>query len=179
MENINNINSINNIKITVEYDKVEDLELARALRTVEVAKKDYEYTKSLYEPVMEDMAEKKWDIIREQLVTLVEAMKEGDIKIIDALYHADDTGDLIRVRLNHTSLYVEDVNCHIDCPFKKNDLFFVIGAGGAGFITRWQEYRICDKLRSNLIFKLEQKAESYQKASNEVKDHFADVRDHN
>lgn len=176
MENIKNIN---NIEITVKYDKMEDLELARALETVKVAKNDYEYTKSLYEPVMESIAEEKWYVIREQLTALAKAMKEGDINIIEALYHDDKTGNLIRVRLNHTSLYVGDMYCRIACPFKKDDLFFVIGTKSAGFITRWQEYNICSKLRNDLIFELKRKAEGYQKASNEVKDHFADVRDHN
>lgn len=179
MENIKNINSINNIKVTVEYDKVEDLELARALETVKVAKNDYEYTKSLYEPVIEGMMEKKWYIIREQLATLVKAMKDGDINLIHATYCDDKTGNFVRVMLNHKLLHVGDMNCIIACPFNKDDLFFITGASGSGFITRWQEYDIVAKLRKNLIYQLGQKAETYQKASNAVKDHFADVRDHN
>ncbi len=179
MENINNFNSINNIKITVEYDKLEDLELARALETVKTAKNDYEYTKSLYEPVMESMAEKKWDIIREQLATLVKIMKEGDINLLNATYISDETGNPIRIRLNHKFLYIDDLNVPVVRPFEKDDLFFAVGTRGSGFITRWQEYGIAAKLRKNLVYQLEQKAENYQKASNEVKDHFADVRDHN
>lgn len=179
MKNIKNINIINNIKISAEYDKLEDLELTRALRDVKVAKGDYEYTKSLYEPVIEGMGEEKWNIICEQLTALVKAMKEGDIKIIDATYCADGTGNLVRVRLNHTLLYVDDVNCRIACPFNKDSLFFTVGMRSSGFITRWQEYGICDKLRNDLVYRLKKKVEDYQKASNEIKDHFADVRDHN
>lgn len=175
-----NINTINNIKVTVNYDKLEDLELTKALETVKTAKNDYEYTKSLYEPVMESMAEKKWDIIREQLAALTKIMKEGDINdCLNATYCDDKTGNLVRVRLNHSLFYVDDMNCRIITPFKKDDLFFITGTRGSGFITRWQEYDIAAKLRNNLIYKLNQKAQSYQKASNEVKDHFADVRDHN
>lgn len=179
MENIKNINSINNIKISVEYDKLEDLELTRALRDVKVAKGDYEYTKSLYEPVIEGMGEEKWNIIREQLTALVKAMKEGNIKIIDAAYRDDNTGNLVRVGLNHDLFYVDEMNRRFACPFNKDDFFFVVGMRGSGFITRWQEYGICNKLRNDLVYRLKKKVEDYQKASNEIKDHFADVRDHN
>lgn len=175
-----NINIINNIKVTVNYDKLEDLELTKALETVKTAKNDYEYTKSLYEPVMENMAEKKWGIIREQLTALTKIMKEGDInECLYAIYRDGETGNVVRVRLNHSLFYVDDMNCIITTPFNKDSLFFIAGTRSSGFITRWQEYDIATKLRNNLIYKLNQKAQSYQKASNEVKDHFADVRDHN
>ena len=103
-----NINIINNIKVTVEYNTQEDLEIAMALKKLSETKTNYETTDNFYTPKINAIGEAKWNAICEQLKPLVEAMKEAKIPMIRATYTEDDTGCQINVSINKNNyMYVQ------------------------------------------------------------------------
>ena len=105
---IKNTNTINNIKVTVEYDMQEDLELAMALKKLSETKTNYETTDSFYTPKINAIGETKWNAICEQLKPLVEAMKEAKISVIRATYIEDDTGCQVNISINkNCRMYVQ------------------------------------------------------------------------
>ena len=181
---IKNTNTINNIKVTVEYDMQEDLELAMALKKLSETKTNYETTDSFYTPKINAIGEAKWNAICEQLKPLVEAMKEAKIPDIRATYTEDDTGEQIRVSINKNNyMYVQcsyfNDNYSLNSPFIPTSVFGILGIAPAGFITRWEEYNIYTNLRFNLLNEIEKATNRIQKDTNAIIDHFADVRDHN
>lgn len=183
MEN-KNINIINNIKVTVEYDMQEDLELAMALKKLSETKTNYETTDGFYTPKINAIGEAKWNAICEQLKPLVEAMKEAKIPVIHATYIEDNTGCKIDVYINKNYyMYVQgpyfNDNYSLDSPFISTSVFGILGVAPAGFITRWEEYNIYTNLRFNLLNEIEKATNKIQKDTNAIIDHFADVRDHN
>ena len=183
MEN-KNINIINNIKVTVEYDMQEDLELAMALKKLSETKTNYKTTDSFYTPKINAIGDAKWNAICEQLKPLVEAMKEAKISAIHATYTDDKTGEQVRVSINKNNrMYVQcsyfNENYGLDSTFIPTSVFGFLGMSPAGFITRWEEYNIYTNLRFNLLKEIEKATNRIQKDTNAIIDHFADVRDHN
>lgn len=183
MEN-KNINIINNIKVTVEYDMHEDLELAIALKKLSETKTNYETTDSFYTPKINAIGEAKWDAIGKQLKPLVEAMKEAKIPVIRTTYIEDDTGCQINVSINKNYyMYVQgpyfNDSYSLNSPFIPTSVFGILGVAPAGFITRWEEYNIYTNLRFNLLNEIEKATNKIQKDTNAIIDHFANVRDHN
>lgn len=181
---IKNTNTINNIKVTVEYDMQEDLELAMALKKLSETKNNYETTDSFYTPKINAIGEAKWNAICEQLKPLVEAMKEAKISVLRATYIEDNTGEQVRVSLNKNNyMYVQcsyfNENYELNAPFVPTSNFGALGISPAGFITRWEEYNIYTNLRFNLLKEIEKTTNRIQKYTNAIIDHFADVRDHN
>ena len=181
---IKNINIINNIKVTVEYNTQEDLELAMALKKLSETKTNYETTDNFYTPKINAIGEAKWNAICEQLNPLVEAMKEAKIPVIRATYTEDDTGCQINVSINKNNyMYVQGTyfndNYSLNSPFIPTSVFGIFGLSPAGFITRWEEYNIYTNLRFNLLNEIEKATNKIQKDTNAIIDHFADVRDHN
>lgn len=181
---IKNTNTINNIKVTVEYDMKEDLELAMALKKFSETKTNYETTNNFYTPKINAIGEAKWDAICEQLKPLVEAMKEAKISVIRATYVDDKTGEQIRVAINKNNyMYVFcsyfNENHDLSTPLSLTSTFGILGISPAGFITRWEEYHIYANLRFNLLNEIEKITNRIQKDTNAIIDHFADVRDHN
>lgn len=177
-------NTINNIKVTVEYDMKEDLELAMALKKLSETKANYKTTDNFYTPKINAIGEAKWDAICEQIKPLAEAMKEAKISIISAFYTDDKTGDQIRISINSSNrMYVfcsyfneyHDLNT----PLSVTSRFGTFGISPAGFITRWEEYNIYENLRFKLLNEIEKTTNRIQKDTNVIIDHFADVRDHN
>lgn len=183
MEN-KNINIINNIKVTVEYDMQEDLELAMALKKFSETKTNYETTDGFYTPKINAIGEAKWNAICEQLKPLVEAMKEAKIAVIRAFYIDDKTGEQIRISINgNNRMYVFcswfNENHDLSAPLSVTSRFGTFGMSPAGFISRWEEYNIYNNLRFNLFKEIEKETKRIQKDTNFIIDHFADVRDHN
>lgn len=181
---IKNTNTINNIKVTVEYDMQEDLELAMALKKLSETKTNYKSTDSFYTPKINVIVEAKWDAICEQLKPLVEAMKEAKIPVIRASYTDDKTGEQIRVAINKNNyMYVQcsySIESYdLNTPLILTSNFGALGVSPAGFITRWEEYNIYTNLRFNLLNEIEKATNRIQKDTNAIIDHFADVRDHN
>lgn len=181
---IKNTNTINNIKVTVEYDMQEDLELAMALKKLSETKTNYKSTDSFYTPKINVIGEAKWDAICEQLKPLVEAMKEAKIPVIRASYTDDKTGEQIRVAINKNNyMYVQcsySIESYdLNTPLILTSNFGALGVSPAGFITRWEEYNIYTNLRFNLLNEIEKATNRIQKDTNAIIDHFADVRDHN
>ena len=181
---IKNTNTINNIKVTVEYDMQEDLELAMALKKLSETKTNYKTTDNFYTPKINAIGEAKWNAICEQLKPLVEAMKEAKIPVIRATYIEDDTGCQINVSINKNNyMYVQGVyfndNYSLNSPFIPTSVFGIFGLSPAGFITRWEEYNIYTNLRLNLFNEIEKAVNKIQKDTNAIINHFADVRDHN
>ena len=181
---IKNTNTINNIKVTVEYDMQEDLELAMALKKLSETKTNYETTDSFYTPKINAIGEAKWNAICEQLKPLVEAMKEAKISVIRATYTEDDTGCQVNVSINkNCRMYVQgpyfNENYSLNAPLIPTTCFGALGISPAGFITRWEEYNIYTHLRFNLLNEIEKATNRIQKDTNAIIDHFADVRDHN
>ena len=181
---IKNTNTINNIKVTVEYDMQEDLELAMALKKLSETKNNYETTDSFYTPKINAIGEAKWNAICEQIKPLVEAMKEAKISVIRATYIEDDTGCQVNVSINKDCrMYVQgpyfNENYSLNVPFIPTSCFGALGISPAGFITRWEEYNIYTNLRFNLLNEIEKATNRIQKDTNAIIDHFADVRDHN
>lgn len=181
---IKNTNTINNIKVTVEYDMQEDLELAMALKKLSETKANYETTDNFYTPKINAIGEAKWNAICEQLKPLVEAMKEAKISVIQTTYIEDDTGEQVRVSLNKNNyMYVQcsyfNDSYGLNSPFIPTSVFGILGIAPAGFITRWEEYNIYTNLRFNLLNEIEKATNRIQKDTNAIIDHFADVRDHN
>ena len=181
---IKNTNTINNIKVTVEYDMQEDLELAMALKKLSETKNNYETTDSFYTPKINAIGEAKWNAICEQLKPLVEAMKEAKISVIRATYIEDDTGEQIRISIygnNRMYAFCSRFNeSHVlSAPLSVTSRFGTFGMSPAGFITRWEEYNIYTNLRFNLLNEIEKATNRIQKDTNAIIDHFADVRDHN
>ena len=181
---IKNTNTINNIKVTVEYDMQEDLELAMALKKLSETKTNYETTDSFYTPKINAIGEAKWNAICEQLKPLVEAMKEAKISDIRATYTEDDTGCQVNVFINkNCRMYVQgpyfNENYSLNVPLIFTTCFGALGISPAGFITRWEEYNIYTHLRFNLLNEIEKATNRIQKDTNAIIDHFADVRDHN
>ena len=181
---IKNTNTINNIKVTVEYDMQEDLELAMALKKLSETKTNYETTDSFYTPKINAIGEAKWNAICEQLKPLVEAMKEAKISVIRATYIEDDTGCQVNVSINkNCRMYVQcsyfNDNYSLNSQFIPTSVFGILGLSPAGFITRWEEYNIYTNLRFNLLNEIEKATNRIQKDTNAIIDHFADVRDHN
>ena len=181
---IKNTNTINNIKVTVEYDMQEDLELAMALKKLSETKTNYETTDSFYTPKINAIGEAKWNAICEQLKPFVEAMREAKIPEIRATYTEDDTGEQVRVSINKNN-YIH-VHCsyfndsyRLNSPLAPTSVFGIFGIAPAGFITRWEEYNIYTNLRFNLLNEIEKATNRIQKDTNAIIDHFADVRDHN
>lgn len=177
-------NTINNIKVTVEYDMQEDLELAMALKKLSETKTNYETTDNFYTPKINAIGEAKWDAICEQLKPLVEAMKEAKIPVIRASYIDDKTGEQIRVAINKNNyMYVQYSysieNYDLNTPLILTSNFGALGLSPAGFITRWEEYNIYVNLRFNLLNEIEKATNRIQKDTNAIIDHFADIRDHN
>ena len=177
-------NTINNIKVTVEYDTHEDMELTMALKKLNEAKTNYETTDNFYTPKINAIGEAKWNAICEQLKPLVEAMKETAVSVIRARYIDDKTGDEVKVAINKNNrMYVQcfyfNENYNLDTPLYPTSRFGAFGISSAGFITRWEEYNIYTNLRSNLLLEIEKESNRIQKDSNSIVDHFADVRDHN
>ena len=181
---IKNTNTINNIKVTVEYDMQEDLELAMALKKLSETKTNYETTDSFYTPKINAIGEAKWNAICEQLKPLVEAMKEAKISVIRATYIEDDTGCQVNVSINkNCRMYVQgpyfNENYSLNVALISTTCFGALGISPAGFITRWEEYNIYTNLRFNLLNEIEKATNRIQKDTNAIIDHFADVRDHN
>lgn len=181
---IKNTNTINNIKVTVEYDMQEDLELAMALKKLSETEANYETTDNFYTPKINAIGEAKWNAICEQLKPLVEAMKEARISVIRATYIEDDTGCQVNVSISKDCrIYVQgphfNENYSLNVPFISTSCFGALGISPAGFITRWEEYNIYTNLRSNLLNEIEKATNRIQKDTNAIIDHFADVRDHN
>ena len=56
---IKSTNTINNIKVTVEYDMQEDLELAMALKKLSETKTNYKTTDNFYTPKINAIGEAK------------------------------------------------------------------------------------------------------------------------
>lgn len=181
---IKNTNTINNIKVTVEYDMQEDLELAMALKKLSETKTNYETTDNFYTPKINAIGEAKWSAICEQLKSLIKAMKEAKIPVIRTTYIEDDTGCQINVSINKNCyMYVQgpyfNDNYSLNSPFIPTSVFGILGIAPAGFITRWEEYNIYTNLRFNLLNEIEKATNKIQKDTNAIIDHFADVRDHN
>ena len=181
---IKNTNTINNIKVTVEYDMQEDLELAMALKKLSETKTHYETTNSFYTPKINAIGEAKWNAICEQIKPLVEAMKEAKISVIRATYIEDDTGCQVNISISKDCrMYVQRhyfiENYSLNVPFISTSCFGALGISPAGFITRWEEYNIYTNLRFNLLKEIEKTTNRIQKDTNAIIDHFADVRDHN
>lgn len=179
-----NINIINNIKVTVEYDMQEDLELAMALKKLSETKTNYETTDNFYTPKINAIGEAKWNAICEQLKPLIKAMKEAKIPVIRTTYIEDDTGCQVNVSINKNYyMYVQgpyfNDNYSLDSPFIPTSVFGILSVAPAGFITRWEEYNIYTNLRFNLLNEIEKATNKIQKDTNAIIDHFADVRDHN
>nr|DAJ17810.1 MAG TPA: hypothetical protein [Siphoviridae sp. ctngg6] len=177
-------NTINNIKVTVEYDTQEDLELTMALKKLSETKTNYETTDSFYTPKINAIGKAKWDAICEQLKPLVEAMKEAKIAVIRAFYIDDKTGEEIRISINGSNrMYAFcswfNENHDLSTPLSVTSRFGTFGMSPAGFITRWEEYNIYNNLRFNLFKEIEKETKRIQKDTNAIIDHFADVRDHN
>lgn len=181
---IKNTNTINNIKVTVEYDMQEDLELAMALKKLSETKINYETTDSFYTPKINAIGEAKWNAICEQLKPLVEAMKEAKIAVIRAFYIDDKTGEQIRISINgNNRMYAFcswfNENHDLSAPLSVTSRFGTFGMSPAGFISRWEEYNIYNNLRFNLFKEIEKETKRIQLDTNAIIDHFADVRDHN
>ena len=181
---IKNTNTINNIKVTVEYDIQEDLELAMALKKLSETKTNYETTDSFYTPKINAIGEAKWNAICEQLKPLVEAMKEAKIAVIRAFYVDDKTGEQVRISINgNNRMYAFcswfNENHDLSAPLSVTSRFGTFGMSPAGFISRWEEYNIYNNLRFNLFKEIEKETKRIQKDTNFIIDHFADVRDHN
>ena len=181
---IKNTNTINNIKVTVEYDIQEDLELAMALKKLSETKTNYETTDSFYTPKINAIGEAKWNAICEQLKPLVEAMKEAKIAVIRAFYVDDKTGEQVRISINgNNRMYAFcswfNENHDLSAPLSVTSRFGTFGMSPAGFISRWEEYNIYNNLRFNLFKEIEKETKRIQKDTNTIIDHFADVRDHN
>lgn len=179
-----NINIINNIKVTVEYNMQEDLELAMALKKLRETKTNYETTDNFYTPKINAIGEAKWSAICEQLKPLVEAMKEAKIAVIRAFYVDDKTGEQIRISINGSNrMYAFcswfNENHDLSAPLSVTSRFGTFGMSPAGFISRWEEYNIYNNLRFNLFKEIEKETKRIQKDTNLIIDHFADVRDHN
>lgn len=181
---IKNTNTINNIKVTVEYDMQEDLELAMALKKLSETKTNYETTDNFYTPKINAIGEAKWEAICEQLKPLVEAMKEAKISVISAFYTDDKTGNQIRISINSSNCmyafcsYFNEYH-DLNTPLSVTSRFGTFGISPAGFITRWEEYNIYENLRFKLLNEIEKTTNRIQKDTNVIIDHFADVRDHN
>ena len=181
---IKNTNTINNIKVTVEYDMQEDLELTMALKKLSETKTNYKTTDNFYTPKINAIGEAKWSAICEQLKPLVEAMKEAKIAVIRAFYTDDKTGEQIRISINGSNrMYAFcswfNENHDLSAPLSVTSRFGTFGISPAGFITRWEEYNIYTNLRFNLFKEIEKETKRIQKDTNAIIDHFADVRDHN
>lgn len=181
---VKNTNTINNIKVTVEYDIQEDLELAMALKKLSETKTNYETTDNFYTPKINAIGKAKWDAICEQVKPLVEAMKEAKIAVIRAFYTDDKTGEQIRISINGSNrMYAFcswfNENHDLSAPLSVTSRFGTFGMSPAGFITRWEEYNIYTNLRFNLLNEIEKATNKIQKDTNVIVDHFADVRDHN
>ena len=179
-----NINIINNIKVTVEYNTQEDLELTMALKKLRETKTNYETTDNFYTPKINAIGEAKWSAICEQLKPLVEAMKEAKITVIRAFYVDDKTGEQIRISINGSNrMYAFcswfNENHDLSAPLSVTSRFGTFGMSPAGFISRWEEYNIYNNLRFNLFKEIEKETKRIQKDTNSIIDHFADVRDHN
>ena len=177
-------NTINNIKVTVEYDTHEDMELTMALKKLSETKINYEATDNFYTPKINAIGEAKWNAICEQLKPLVEAMKEVAISVIRVRYIDDKTGDEVNVAINKNNrMYVQcsyfNENYSLDVSFSPTSRFGAFGISSAGFIARWEEYNIYNNLRFNLFKEIEKETKRIQKDTNFIVDHFADVRDHN
>lgn len=177
-------NTINNIKVTVEYDIQEDLELAMALKKLSEIKTNYETIDNFYTPKINAIGEAKWDAICEQLKPLVGVMEEAKIPVIRAYYTDDSMGSQIRVSVNKNCyMYVQgsyfNENHSLNFPLFSTSVFGTLGMSPAGFITRWEEYNIYNNLRSNLLNEIGKTTDKIQKSTNAIIDHFADVRDHN
>lgn len=177
-------NTINNIKVTVEYDTQEDLELTMALKKLSETKTNYKTTDSFYTPKINAIGKAKWDAICEQLKPLVEAMKGAKIAVIRAFYIDDKTGEEIRISINGSNrMYAFcswfNENHDLSTPLSVTSRFGTFGMSPAGFISRWEEYNIYNNLRFNLFKEIEKETKRIQKDTNLIIDHFADVRDHN
>ena len=181
---IKNTNTINNIKVTVEYDMQEDLELAMALKKLSETKTNYETTDSFYTPKINAIGEAKWNAICEQLKPLVKAMKEANVAVIRAYYIDDKEGKEIGISVNkHSVMYVQGAffneNCVLNNPLPSVGYLKTYSTSSSGFVTRWEEYNIYTNLRFNLLKEIEKTTNRIQKDTNAIIDHFADVRDHN
>lgn len=182
-----NINIINNIKVTVEYNTQEDFELAAALNKLNETKNAFMNADKFYTPKINAMGEAKWFAICEQLKPLLAIMREAKIDIIRAKYTADDTATqyLISINPNTERMYFmgggwNNENLPITSSvFSLNNSLQAFGIEKAGFITRWEEYNIYTNLRNDLLRKIEEKTEKMQSKTKDLIDHFADIRDHN
>lgn len=179
-------NTINNIKVTVEYDMQEDMELAMALNKLNETKNEFMNADQFYTPKINAMGEAKWMAICEQLKPLLKIMREAKIDVVHAKYRDDSTATpyVISINSNTERMYFGggswNDNLSITSPtFSPNNSLQAFGIGKTGFITRWEEYNIYTNLRSNLLFKLKDKTEKMQSKTRDLIDHFADVRDHN
>ena len=184
---IKNTNTINNIKVTVEYDTQEDFELVTALNKLNETRNAFMNADKFYTPKINAMGEAKWFAICEQLKPLLAIMREAKIDIIRTKYTADNTATqyLISITPNTERMYFmgggwTNENLSITSPaFSPNNSLQAFGIKKAGFITRWEEYNIYTNLRNDLLRKIEEKTEKMQSKTKDLIDHFADVRDHN
>lgn len=181
-----NINTINNIKVTVEYDMQEDLELAMALNKLTESKNEYMNADKFYTPKINAIGEAKWMAICEQLKPLLKVMQEAKIDIVRAKYNDDSTATqyIISINPNTEHMYFQgggwNDNFSITHPiFRPDNPTQAFGISKAGFIVRWEEYNIYANLRNNLLYRLKEKTERLQSNTRNLIDHFADVRDHN
>ena len=179
-------NTINNIKVTIEYDTHEDMELAMALNKLNESKNEFMNADKFYTPKINAIGEAKWMAICEQLKPLLKVMQEAKIDVIRAFYTADDTAIQYSIAINANTERLYFMGCgwneilSIAHPtFSSNNSLQAFGISKAGFITRWEEYNIYNNLRFNLFKEIEKETKRIQLDTNAIIDHFADVRDHN
>ncbi len=179
-------NTINNIKVTIEYDAQEDFELIASLNKLNEAKNEFMNADKFYTPKIEAIGEAKWFAICEQLKPLIKVMQEAKIDVVRASYTADDTAISYNISINANTerMYFMgsgwNENLSIASPtFSPNNSLQAFGIDKSGFITRWEEYNIYAGLRNNLLCKIKDKTEKMQSKTRDLIDHFADIRDHN
>ena len=178
MENIQNTKLINNLEVTLKYTEQKDLELETAISICLNAKNLLKATEEFYTPKINAIGEGKWNLICLQLNNLNEAMKKGDIRRVSAYYWDGATGEQIAAYLANGHLFINNFNCNITQTYDATLPMFKYGMQEAGFITRWEEYKIYAKFRKSLISQLQSKTNIYQKNIEEVKNHFTEVQNH-
>ena len=154
------------IKISVTCDMTRDDEMEAAIAYMNAAKERLRAVKSNVVPKIEAVGEARFVAILDQLRGLAATMKEAGV---DASIYAD-LGNQERVHLHPSGTvhwhpgypmeYGTFFSCNIDSPLdalKTSDLF-QMGIGTKGIVTHWNDKRVYELLRKDLLNKITTKA---------------------
>ena len=156
---------MNNITVTVTYDKPNTSKFDALMKEYRVAQKLSEETIAYYKPLADVAEEAKFDAIMDQLETIkdyarqISEIKNKESVWITALICGSDRGDRdsnVKFQVVYRPkepIYKYEILCG-GHPFVKSELSYFCRDGRMNFIGKWDEWKVYKQLESDACSKL-------------------------